>query len=74
VKEWHIPHMAALPIPPRVFFLSEPDDEQETSYFADSVNILMVFSSSISHPTEQMFYFVKTLYTARSRLSSEMAK
>ena len=39
VKEWQIPHMLALPSPPLVFLLEEPEDEHETSYLALSVKI-----------------------------------
>ena len=45
VKEWQHPAGAALPMPPP-FFLPLPEEEQETSYFADSVRIFS-FSSEI---------------------------
>ena len=38
-KEWHIPQLAALPIPSLVFFLSLPLDEQDASYLAASERI-----------------------------------
>jgi len=47
VKLWHIPQKLALPSPFFVLARLEPLDEQETSYFADSVNIFSRFSSNI---------------------------
>ena len=41
-----MPVGAALPMPPLIFFRLEPDEEQDTSYFALSVNISS-FSSNV---------------------------
>ena len=54
MKEWHIPPKEALPKPPLLFFLLEPDDEQDTSYFAPLVKMVNLFSSII--PT---FYYAE---------------
>ena len=54
MKEWHIPPKEAFPKPPLLFFLSDPDDEQDTSYFAPFVKIVNLFSSII--PT---FYYAE---------------
>ena len=56
VKEWHIPLKCAFPVPVGVFFLVDPEEEQETSYFALSVKILSRSISNITKP-EQMFVF-----------------
>ena len=48
VKEWQIPPTEAFPIPSFVFFRREPDDEQDTSYFAPSVKIFSRPSSIIA--------------------------
>ena len=48
MKEWHIPPKEAFPKPPLLFFLSDPDDEQDTSYFAPLVKMVNLFSSIIS--------------------------
>ena len=48
VKEWQIPPMLALPIPPFFAAREEPDEEQETSYFALSVRIFKRSQSSIA--------------------------
>lgn len=54
MKEWHIPPKEALPKPPLLFFLLEPDDEHDTSYFAPLVKMVNLFSSII--PT---FYYAE---------------
>lgn len=41
VKLWQIPASEALPIPFLAFCLFEPEEEQETSYFAALDNILI---------------------------------
>ena len=40
VKEWQIPAGAQSPNPPRTPRRADPDEEQETSYFAPSVRIV----------------------------------
>jgi hypothetical protein len=47
VKLWQIPHPAALPMEPGLFFRLVPLEAQDTSYFADSARIFS-FSSTFS--------------------------
>ena len=45
VNEWHIPPNDAFPSPSALFFRRDPDEEQDTSYFAPSVRIFSRSSS-----------------------------
>ena len=49
VKEWHSPPTEALPNPLFPFTLLEPEDEQETSYFALSVKISSLSAFNIRY-------------------------
>lgn len=57
VKEWQMPHAAALPMPSFVFCRREPEEEHDTSYLALSVKIFSLSISIISQKPEQMFIF-----------------
>ncbi|MPN25429.1 hypothetical protein SDC9_172838 [bioreactor metagenome] len=57
VQLWHMPAGAAFPIPPFLFFLSLPLDEQDTSYFAESDNILIFSIRFIKYTSIVSFYY-----------------
>ena len=62
VKEWQIPPIEPFPSPPARFLRDEPDDEQETSYFALSVKISSFSISNIRVlPFLRLLWFVFTI-------------
>ena len=61
VNEWQIPPKLAFPVPPAVFFRADPDEEQDTSYFALSVSMCSLCASSIFSPSFFPFQYIPFL-------------
>ena len=60
-QEWQIPDDAAFPMPSFVFFLLEPLEEQEASYFAEFDNISSFLITSI-FITPQTFVLILSYF------------
>ena len=56
VKEWQMPHPAALPTPPARCLRVTPLEAHETSYLADSASTLS-FSSTVSFMAASYRFF-----------------
>jgi len=60
VKEWQMPRLAALPMPPGTLARVVPLEEQETSYLADSARIVNLVSmvSFMAQLVLQFFVYI----------------
>ena len=73
VKEWQMPPYSAFPTPPDLFFLLDPEEEQDTSYLALSVKIFNL-SESIIMRTFVCFSVLYHPYKIKSNICSCLFK
>lgn len=67
VQLWQIPEGAVFPMPPFLFFLLLPLEEQDTSYFAESDNILIFSVRFMAFISTDFFYYMLPKLLGKSK-------